>query len=52
MQINEFLKKEKVKKVIDIKFDIYYNDNIKEQTYLITYEENMDKGIEDPQIYE
>jgi len=50
--INEFLKKEEVKQLIEIKFSAVNNDGINEYTGLIIYEENMNSGKEDPQMYE
>ena len=50
--INEFLKKEEVKQLIEIKFSTVNNDGINEYTGLIIYEENMNSGKEDPQMYE
>ncbi len=52
-QINEFLKKEEVKEIIDIKFGNRAKNNGEEHyTFVIIYEENMKAGVEDPQIYE
>ncbi len=52
-QINEFLKKEEVKEIIDIKFGTRAKNNGEEShTFMIIYEENMKAGVEDPQIYE
>ncbi len=50
--INEFLKKEGVKQLINIKFSVVNNDGVNEYTALIIYEENMTSGKEDPQMYE
>jgi hypothetical protein len=50
--INEFLKKEGVKQLIDIKFNALNKNGIDEYTVLIIYEENMQPGKEDPQMYE
>jgi hypothetical protein len=50
--INEFLKKEEVKQLIDIKFNAVDKDGNNDYTALIIYEENMTPGNEDPQIYE
>ncbi|HEU5119490.1 MAG TPA: sporulation protein Cse60 [Candidatus Nitrosocosmicus sp.] len=50
--INEFLKKEEVKQLINIKFCATNRDNSNEYTALIIYEENMTLGKEDPQMYE
>jgi hypothetical protein len=50
--INEFLKKEEVKQLIDIKFNALNKNGIDEYTVLIIYEENMQPGKEDPQMYE
>jgi hypothetical protein len=49
--INEFLKKEEVKQLINIKFSAINNDDINEYTALIIYEENRTSGKEDPQMY-
>ena len=50
--INEFLKKEEVKQLINIKFAVVNRDDRNEYTALIIYEENMALGKEDPQMYE
>jgi len=50
--INEFLKKEEVKQLINIKFAVVNRDGSNEYTALIIYEENMALGKEDPQMYE
>jgi hypothetical protein len=50
--VNEFLKKEEVKQLIDIKFNALHKNGIDEYTALIIYEENMKPGKEDPQVYE
>ena len=50
--INEFLKKEEVKQLINIKFSASVKDGNNEYTALIIYEENMALGKEDPQMYE
>ncbi len=50
--INEFLKKEEVKQLINIKFAVVNRDGRIEYTALIIYEENMALGKEDPQMYE
>ena len=50
--IDEFLKKEEVKQLIDIKFTALNKNGIDEYTALIIYEENMKPGKEDPQMYE
>ena len=50
--INEFLKKEEVKQLINIKFAGVSNNGGNEYTVLIIYEENMTSGKEDPQMYE
>ena len=49
--VNEFLKKEEVKQLIDIKFNALNKSGIDEYTALIIYEENMKPGKEDPQMY-
>jgi hypothetical protein len=49
--INEFLKKEEVKQLINIKSSAINNDGINEYTALIIYEENRTSGKEDPQMY-
>jgi len=52
-QINEFLKQEEVKEVVDIKFGTRIKNNGEENhTFVLIYEENMKAGVEDPQIYE
>jgi len=50
--VNEFLKKDEVKQLIDIKFTGVTNSACDEYTVLIIYEENMTSGKEDPQMYE
>ena len=44
--VNEFLKKEEVKQLIDIKFNALHKNGIDEYTALIIYEENMKPGKE------
>jgi hypothetical protein len=51
-EINEFLKKEEVKQLIDIKFTALSKNGIDEYTAVIVYQENMNLGKEDPQMYE
>ncbi len=51
-QINEFLKKEEVKKLVDIKFGTRLKNDAEGHIFVILYEENMATGVEDPQIYE
>jgi sporulation protein Cse60 len=50
--INEFLKKEEVKQLIDIKFTALSKNGTDEYTAVIVYQENMNLGKEDPQMYE
>ena len=50
--INEFIKKEEVKQLIDIKFSAISKNNVDKYAVLIVYEENMSPGKEDPQLYE
>ena len=50
--INEFLKKEEVKRLIDVKFIAISQNDVDDYAALILYEENMNPGKEDPQIYE
>ena len=50
--INEFLKKEDVNRLIDIKFTAINKNEVDKYTALIVYEEGMPPGREDPQIYE
>ena len=50
--INEFLKKEEVKQLVNIKFITVIKDWNNEYTALIIYEENMTLGKEEPQMYE
>ncbi|VFJ13942.1 sporulation protein Cse60 [Candidatus Nitrosocosmicus franklandus] len=50
--INEFLKKEEVKKLIDIKFTSFSRNDVDKYAALIIFEEDMTSGKEDPQIYE
>ena len=51
-QINEFLKKGEVKKLVDIKFGTRLKNDAEGHIFVILYEENMATGVEDPQIYE
>ncbi len=48
--INEYLKKEEVKQLIDIKFTTLSKNGIDEYTAVIIYQENMNPGIQDPQM--
>lgn len=50
--INEFIKKEEVKQLIDIKFSAISKNDVDKYAALIVYEENMRPGKEDPQLYE
>lgn len=50
--INEFLKRDDVKQLVDIKFSAVNKDGNNEYTALIIYEENVNLGKEDPQMYE
>jgi len=50
--INEFLKKEEVRRLIDVKFIANSQNDVENYAALILYEENMIPGKEDPQIYE
>ena len=50
--INKFLKKEEVKRLIDVKFTATSQNDVDNYPALILYEENMNPGKEDPQIYE
>ena len=50
--INEFLKKEEVNRLIDIKFTAISKKDVDKYAVLIVYEQNMSPGKEDPQIYE
>lgn len=50
--INEFIKKEEVKQLIDIKFSAISKNDVDKYASLIVYEENMSPGKEDPQLYE
>ncbi|TVP39557.1 sporulation protein Cse60 [Candidatus Nitrosocosmicus arcticus] len=50
--INEFLKKEEVKQLIDFKFTALSKGGTDEYTAVIIYEEHMSPGKEDPQVYE
>jgi hypothetical protein len=50
--INEFLKSEEVKQLIDIKFTASSKNDTDRCAYVIIYEENVHTGKEDPQIYE
>jgi hypothetical protein len=51
-QINEFLKNEVVKELVDIKFGTRFKNDNERHTFVIIYEEHMTTGVEDPQIYE
>ena len=50
--INEFLKKEEVKQLIDIKFTALSKNGTDEYTAVIVYQVIMNLGKEDPQMYE
>ena len=50
--INEFLKKEEINRLIEIKFTAFSKNDVDKYTALIVYEGNMSPGNEDPQIYE
>ena len=50
--INEFLKKEGVKQLIDVKFTAFSKDRVDKFAALIIYQEDMSLGKEDPQMYE
>lgn len=50
--INEFLKKEEVKQLIDVKFTAFSKDGVDKFTALIIYQEDMRPGKEEPQMYE
>lgn len=50
--INEFLRKEEVKQLIDIKFTALSKNGIDEYTAVIIYQENISLGKEEPQMYE
>ena len=50
--INEFLKKNEVNRLIDIKFTAFSKNDIDKYAALIIYEEKMNLAKEDPQIYE
>ena len=50
--INEFLKKEEVRRLIDVKFIANSQNDVENYVALILYEENMNPGKENPQIYE
>jgi hypothetical protein len=51
-QINEFLKNEVVKELVDIKFCTRFKNGAEGHTFVIIYEEHVTTGVEDPQIYE
>jgi hypothetical protein len=51
-QINEFLKNEVVKELVDINFGTRFKNDNEGHTFVIIYEEHMTTGVEDPQIYE
>ena len=48
--INEFLKKEEVKRLIDVKFTNISQNDVEKYAALILYEENMIPDKEDPQV--
>ena len=50
--INEFLKRDDVKQLVDIKFSVVNKDGNNDYTTIIIYEENVNIGKEDPQMYE
>lgn len=50
--INEFLKRNEVKQLVDIKFSAVIKDGNTEYTTIIIYEENINLGKEDLQMYE
>jgi len=50
--INEFLRKDEVKQLIDIKFTALSKNGIDEYTAVIIYQENISLGKEEPQMYE
>jgi hypothetical protein len=50
--INDFLKKEEVKQLIDVKFTAFSKDGVDKFTALIIYQEDLSLGKEDPQMYE
>ena len=50
--INEFLRKEEVKHLIDVKFTAFSKDGVDKFTALIIYQEDLSSGKEDPQMYE
>jgi hypothetical protein len=50
--INEFLKKEEVKQLIDVKFTAFSKDGVDKYTALIIYQEDIRPVKEDPQMYE
>lgn len=50
--INEFLKKEEVKQLIDVKFTSFSKDGVDKFTALIIYQEDIRSVKEDPQMYE
>lgn len=50
--INEFLKKEDVKQLIDINFSSLNKNDTHEYTAIIIFEEHKNPGKEDPQMYE
>ena len=50
--INEFLKKEEVKQLIDVKFTAFSKDRADKFATMIIYQEDMSLGKEDPQMYE
>ncbi|KAA2282185.1 sporulation protein Cse60 [Candidatus Nitrosocosmicus sp. SS] len=50
--INDFLKKKEVKQLIDIKYTAFSRDGVDKFSTLIIYQEDLNIGKEDPQMYE
>lgn len=50
--IHDFLKKEEVKQLMDVKFTAFSKDGVDKFTVLIIYQEGLSLGKEDPQMYE
>ncbi|MBA3749369.1 MAG: hypothetical protein H0X03_00445 [Nitrosopumilus sp.] len=50
--INKLLQEEEVKQLVNIKFTTHLKNNVDTYTFLIIYEENVNQGKEDPQMYE
>lgn len=50
--INEFLRKDEVKQLVDVKFTAFSKDGVDKFTALIIYQEDLSLGKDEPQMYE